>query len=409
VRYSQYNTVLFALDSPTGYGPGFLIRNYRFYRINYKYVDTNTWSYGYNTLNTQPGWRIFELYWLPSNSYLWFGTGRKYVNDKNTYQNRNGYVGLGAWNSGAEYDYIYVRKYANPEPIVFVATNSDDGNKVFDFFDDFNKPWFNWIRGDSADGPIQYVVKNGVLTTWSSSGWQTMYSPKMWTMNDKIVVEIKDRRDYNSGWHKAYLTDRYNNGNSFRFGVNGADTIQLYGNWYNGQGTSSYTNQNFKWYVHQIIKNGNHFRMNWLDTNNRSLLNWYSADTSDNRNDLVIRQWQYSSYPPAEWDWVKVYKYLDNPPIVKFEKSVIFMIATNDTILTNTTVRIYYPTGTTNLIFEGQTDDNGLLYIPVQLNPGYYDIEAIIGNETIKRVGFLVDPKGIKNPIVQRLEESITS
>jgi hypothetical protein len=50
-----------------------------------------------------------------------------------------------------------------------------------------------------------------------------------------------------------------------------------------------------------------------------------------------------------------------------------------------------------------------LLEVPVQLDPGYYDIEAIIGNKTIKREGFLIDPKGIKNPIVQRLEESITS
>ncbi len=409
VSDNYYNTVLFAVDSPTGYGPGFLIKNGRFYKLKYKYVDTNAWSYGYDTIYTQPTWRIFELYWLPSNSYLMFDTNRKYVNDKNTYQNRSGYIGLGAWDSGAEFDYVYVRKYASPEPIVFIATNANDGYKVFDFFDDFDKPWFNWIRGDSFYGPMQYIVRNGILTTWSSSEWQTLYSPKTWTTNDKIVVEIKDRRDYNNDWHKAYLTDKDNSGTVFRFGVNGADTIQLYGSWANGQGTSSFTNQNFKWYIHQIVINGNHFIMNWLDGENRSLLNWYSADTSTYRNDLVIRQWQYYTYPPAEWDWVKVYKYLDNPPTIKFEKSVVFMIATNNTILANTTVKIYYPTGTTNLIFEGKTDMNGLLYVPIQLNYGYYDIEATVGNKTIKRVGFLINPKGIKNPIIQRIEESIIS
>ncbi len=409
LRDSYYNTVLFAVNSPTGYGPGFLLKNGRFYKIRYKYVDSSSWSYGYNTINTQPGWRLFELYWLPSNSYLMFDNNRKYINNLNDYQNRNGYIGLGSWNSGAEFDYVYVRKYADPEPIVSIATDADDGYKVFEFFDDFDRPYLNWIRGDGSYGPIQYLIRNGILTTWSTSGWQTMYSPKTWTSNDKIVIEIKDRRDYNSDWHKAYLTDRDNNGNSFRFGVNGADTVQLIGSWYNGQGTSSYTNQNFRWYIHQIVKDGNHYVMNWLDANNRSLLNWYSADTSTYRNDLVIRQWQYSSYPPAEWDWVKVYKYLEKPPKVEFERSAVFMITSNETILANTTVRIYYPSGTSNLIFEGKTDKDGLLYVPLQLQKGYYDIEAVLGNITIKRVQYYLDPRSIKNPLIQRVEESISS
>lgn len=117
---NSWAEVYFAVrQSSEPWGPLWWIKKNHIQPASWSYLDDTAYgaySDEYPSLST--GWHVGTIYWFKSDSRLEWDNGEVIYNTYNTYQDYTGAIALGTWNKNQEWDWIRVRKYANPMPTV---------------------------------------------------------------------------------------------------------------------------------------------------------------------------------------------------------------------------------------------------------------------------------------------------
>jgi len=198
--------------------------------------------------------------------------------------------------------YVY---YGNPS-----ATNITDGNKVFEFFDDFNdgtintSKWTTYINGGSvteSSSTLQIVGSggwnvNGISSNntynKSSIGWVMFWRVKFTTTNIATMIGYSPKA-------LAYWT-----------GINHyvSSTATKWYRWRDNSGAEIGTFTNNTWYnIKTDLKNGNGYTLYKDD----SIL---ENDTTYTGNNYAMVMQQYNSGATSSFDYVYMTKYASTTP-----------------------------------------------------------------------------------------------
>ncbi|WP_297489916.1 DUF2341 domain-containing protein [Thermococcus sp.] len=266
--------------------------------------------------------------------------------------------------------------YGNPN-----AQSRSDGEKVFEFFDDFNGNQLDtgkWepFYGTVDDGYIHIYSESSSKISVGDSILKLYITPSDWDLNDHDVftrgilsrVGFPQNSVLEAKLVKAHYPDGGGNNGLFvgQFfssekeakGISFRNSVESYGDTYlffeinkaTWDNVVNYGTQVYESGIYQLSRIGSDkWAAKFLDLNRNVLadLGTTEDELSDLRFSLEVANWYEPSYVSAEFDWILVRKYAPKDPVA-FVGSKVRLTGSSTTQTTTTSPASTSTTTTTN-------------------------------------------------------------